>query len=393
MKNQIYFYFLGAVFLFASCANVDKMVDRGNYDQALELATRKLAGKKNKKVKYVAAVEEAFRKVTERDMARIRHLKSKNTIADWEKILHISNDIIYRQEIINPFLPLIDKSGYKATFSFVQADKIRHEAIAHLSNEYLNLGMNYLTEGRANDIHAARKAFDYFGRVLDFKPQDTRLINLRREAEQLGIVHVLVDIESKSGHFIPGYLKSELEQFNQIGRRSQWVQFHDTNLNEDFIPHYISKINITDIEISPEQVREVVHHFTRQIDETRYLRDERGRVIRDSTGNKIEIIVPIEVRGRVFEFDQFKEARVHMTVEIYDAQNRTLLRKERMQASGLFDNVGCRIDGDRRAIDGRWLEMGEPLPFPTDESLLLTAADELKIEIERYILNFPFEQT
>ena len=392
MKRHISIYFLGIIFFISSCANVDKMVDRGNYDQVLALASKKLAGKKNKKTKYVVAAEEAFEKVTERDMARIRQLQAKGSIANWEKILRISEKMLDRQRRITPFLPLIDKHGYQANFAFVKAELIQRDAIDYLSKNYFDLGMEQLLAGRSNNIHAARKAFDYFNRALDFNPDDGRLKNLRNEAEQLGIVHVLVDVRLRSAAYIPAYLKNELVQFNNVGRRSQWVHFHSGTNNGTMTPHYISTITITDLDISPEHVREVVHNFTREIDETRFLRDNRGRVMRDSAGNKIEIIVPVEVRGRVFEFNQSKEAIVDMFVEISSAKDGRVVQKERMHASGLFENVGCRIAGDRRAIDGRWLEMGEPLPFPTDEALVLSAADELKYQVEQFMLGFPFDR-
>ena len=50
MKNLVYtFLSLSlSLSLFTSCASVDKMVERGDYDGAIQVATKKLAGKKKK---------------------------------------------------------------------------------------------------------------------------------------------------------------------------------------------------------------------------------------------------------------------------------------------------------------------------------------------------------
>ena len=77
----------------ASCASTEKMLDQGNYDQLIDLAHRKLAGKKNKKEKYVRALETGFAKAVDRDMNRINALKSSDDPDDWEKILHLAERI------------------------------------------------------------------------------------------------------------------------------------------------------------------------------------------------------------------------------------------------------------------------------------------------------------
>ena len=88
----------------SACASADKMLERGDYDGLVNLATKKLSGKK-KKDAYVIALEEGFEKVTRRDMARIESLKNSNKAEDWEDIVHIARDIERRQEKIEPFLP------------------------------------------------------------------------------------------------------------------------------------------------------------------------------------------------------------------------------------------------------------------------------------------------
>ena len=53
MKNLVYtFLSLSLSLSLFSCASVDKMVERGDYDGAIQVATKKLAGKKKKEDVY-----------------------------------------------------------------------------------------------------------------------------------------------------------------------------------------------------------------------------------------------------------------------------------------------------------------------------------------------------
>ena len=115
MKHSI-FTLLIISFVSISCASVQKLVDQGNYDQAIVLATKRLAGKKNKKTKHIKALERAFAKVMENDLARVAQLRNQADAYSWIEAYHIYLNIERRQEAITPFLPLSSKDGYIAHF-------------------------------------------------------------------------------------------------------------------------------------------------------------------------------------------------------------------------------------------------------------------------------------
>lgn len=50
---------LSLIILLSSCASADKMLERGDYDDMINLAVNKLSGKK-KKEDYVIALEKGF---------------------------------------------------------------------------------------------------------------------------------------------------------------------------------------------------------------------------------------------------------------------------------------------------------------------------------------------
>ena len=56
--------------LMTACVSPQKMLEAGRYDDTIHLCVQKLRGKKNKDVKYVAALEDAFEKATKEDMRK-----------------------------------------------------------------------------------------------------------------------------------------------------------------------------------------------------------------------------------------------------------------------------------------------------------------------------------
>ena len=71
---QIPFILCLAIFtlVLSSCGSIDKLVESGNYEEAVRLAQNRLTGKQKKNPKYVLALETAFNQVTASDMERAR---------------------------------------------------------------------------------------------------------------------------------------------------------------------------------------------------------------------------------------------------------------------------------------------------------------------------------
>ena len=111
------------LFVLSSCTSPQKLVESGNYDDAVYLAVKRLSGKKNKKEKYVLALEEAFQKATVRDMRLAERLKREGLPENWPKINDAYRRIRNRQERVAPLLPLISKEGIRADFRFVKVDE------------------------------------------------------------------------------------------------------------------------------------------------------------------------------------------------------------------------------------------------------------------------------
>ncbi|MDX1666134.1 MAG: hypothetical protein R3350_02845 [Saprospiraceae bacterium] len=366
--------------LAAACASPLKLAEQGNYDRAVDLAIRKLAGKKNKKAKYVEALEMAFTRAVERDMQRAERLKEAGSAADWERVHGIYRGIRERQEAIRPLLPLIDKEGVKAEFRFVRTASLEREARRMAAQRLYEEALVKLERARAGDRLAARTAYGQLERIDRYDPHFRDSDQLMQEAKQLGTTHVLFTIENRSGMILPQGLQAELERLDLYNLDRKWKAFHLTpGIDIDF--DYQVVMRIDHIDIGPDLIRERLYEEEREIEDGfDYVLDENGNVMKDSLGNDIVVPRMVRVRAEVLETYQSKVAGMQAQLEIFDERARSRVFSQPITAEAVFEHASATYRGDKRALSKearRYIGIS-PVPFPSDEGLLLDLADRIK---------------
>ena len=140
-------------------------------------------------------------------------------------------------------------------------------------------------------------------------------------------------------------------------------------------------MNLTDIEVTPEYVREREYVEQKEIEDGfEYVLDDRGNVVKDSLGNDIKVPATKIIQAVVFESFQNKYAKVAGQLQIIDTRTNSLVRREPISVNVDFENYASTFRGDKRALtkDSRSRIGNQPLPFPSDENMLLEAAELLK---------------
>lgn len=384
------FYLAVSLFAFQSCVSAEKLVDTGNYDQAIELAKRKLSGKQRKNPKLVRAAEEAFAKITVRDLREIDRLKASNREDAWGKINAITRRMRKRQDALSPLLPLTDKHGYTATFQFAQVDGLEEESRDKAAAYHYASAKDLLIQAEGGNKAAARSAYRELEETLRYFRNYRDVAALKQYAHELGMTHILVRVENKAPVVAPTAFERRLREINVADLNNFWQQYYiyeDRQVNFD----YEIKVAITQIAVSPELIREREYVDTRNIqDGFEYVLDNKGNVLKDSLGNDVTIPKEITVKAWVLETLQQKEANVEGVVEVYNLRNRRLVRSEPLAASALFENYASTYRGDKRALssDTRRRIGNRPVPFPANEILILQAADQLKPALLDRILDY-----
>ncbi len=378
MKNPILFFLL--IFFLPSCASLQKYNEAGNYDLVIEKSVRRLIGKRKKSPEAVKALEEAFLQANQRDLIMIDQLKLEGQPHLWERINNLYKNIQHRHKLVKPLLPLWDKEGYQAHFTFVDVNDFERES-RQKAAEYLYVkGKQLLNEGRNGNKMAARKAYNEFTKIENYFQDYKSQFSLKEEARRLGITYVKVTIsESLPARF--DYL------FENVGSRlrvqklnSTWTHFYTTAHNNISFD-YTFNLHFDHFIPGRELVREREFIEKREIEDGfEYVLDENGNVLKDTCGNDIKVPKYIWVKAIVLEIEQSKALELFATVECRNTQTgATIIDSRPINSIIRFQNHAVTFDGDERALseETKCRIGGSPVRFPWDEEMLEEAVDEI----------------
>jgi hypothetical protein len=364
-----------------SCTSIEKLVDSGQYDKAIYISTNKLSGAKVKKVEYVKGLETAFKKATDRDMAFVEKLKNEGNPESWETILSVYATISNRQESIRPLLPLTDENGKKANFLFVNTNDLEKEAKEQTINFLYSSAKDFLQEARSTkDRIPARKAYDALLRLKNYSARFMDVPQLEREARELGITKILVNVQNYSQAVFPAGLEDEILRLGFRDLDREWQKFDaypERNREYDLGITLI----LSNVQVSPGSVSEKSFSEKKEIpDGFQYLLDEKGNVKKDTAGNDIKLPKNKVIEAQILEVFQSKSAGLSGRLEVIDLHTKGVRESRDINAVAIFENRAASFKGDERALteDTKKRLGNRPAVFPTDAILLLEAARKLR---------------
>ncbi|MEL7119024.1 MAG: hypothetical protein AAFO07_06275 [Bacteroidota bacterium] len=383
LKNFLLFAIMSIMTL--ACSSPQKMLETGNYDQAISLARKKLVGKNKKKAQYVAALEDAFEKATRRDMQRAEQLKANPSAGNWERVFAVYRSIEKRQQKLEPLLPLVDEYGVKANFRFVNVNPLLIEARANAASAIYEEGQKLMSDARAGDRIAAREAFDRFEDTKRYYPEYKDVRYLMDEASDLGISHVLITLDNRSARTLPEGFAYQLMDLDIRDMNKRWKKYY-TRKYDDVPFDYEVKVHVFDIALTPPLVKEEQYQEEREIEDGfEYVLDERGNVKKDTAGNDIKIPKYKIVKALINETFQTKNAQLAGEIEFIDMQNSRVLDREKIAGEAIFNNSFLSVLGDERALSNETKKRLNFafIPFPSDGDLLFQIIEQIKPTLER----------
>lgn len=363
---------------------MEKTISYGNYDRAINDAIGKLKINKDRRGKadIIMLLEEAYAKANARDLENISFLKKDNNPESYLRIFDAYVNLDNRQEAIKPLLPLYVK-GSEVNFNF---NDYSDALITYRNSASLQLYNNAQALLNSNNKLDIRAAYNQLRDIEDMNPnyKDTR--ELMAVAHQRGTDFVLVDMINDSGKIIPARLENDLLNFSSYGLNNFWLQFH--SVPEDKLTYNFNmKVNLRNINISPEQIKE------RQIIKEKQIVDGQedlirdGKVVKDSLGNAIKIDRMKTVRCEYYEFTQFKASQIKGNVEYYNLSNNQLVDAFPISSEFVFEHIYATSQGDRRALETRLIPFLElrAVPFPTEEQMIFDTGEDLKMQLKQII--------
>ncbi|SHI85981.1 hypothetical protein [Algibacter luteus] len=383
------------ILVILSCSTskqIEKAVSVGNYDQAITYAIGKLRTNKDKKSKadFIIMLQEAFNKATARDLENINFLKNDNNPENYIRIYDAYVGLDNRQERIKPLLPLY-ADGREIKFDL---SNYTNQIINYKNDASAQLYDNAVALLKSDNKLDIRAAYNTLIDIEDINPNYQDVRQLMLSAHQKGTDFVLVDMINDTRKIIPIRLEKDLLNFSSYGLNNFWAEYHSAP--EDKINYdYNMRVNLREINVSPEQVKERQVIKEKQIaDGKKNLLDDRGQIVKDSLGNAIQVDNLKTVRCEYYEFTQFKATQVTGNVEYVNIQSNQLMDAFPISSEFVFQHIYATSRGDRRALDTNLIPFLEQraVPFPTEEQMIYDTGEDLKLQLKDIINSYTIRQ-
>lgn len=222
MKLKLYsLLFITVSVLFISCATAKKMYEKGNYDEAVELAAKKLQKKPNDAA-TLDILQNAYRFAVEDHETRIRNNSNSSNDLRWEwnysEYLDLQRlyDAIRKAPAVFDIVQPTDYSSFVATY--------REEA----SNARVDRGLALMESNSKNNY---RQAYYEFQKALSLKPGDLSIKQKLDEAYEGAVTNVIVLPVVQSGYQYSSY------NYNYTDFNNNVLRYLNNN-NTQFVRYY-----------------------------------------------------------------------------------------------------------------------------------------------------------
>ncbi len=357
--------------LFLSCTSSRKMLERGQYDRAIDRSTEKLM-KKPGNSKELEVLHEAYELANMFDRERIEFLELEGREENWVEIYELYEQLNVRQNKVRR-LP----TQIRNQFTFYNYDREIIESKSAAAEVSYKRGLELLERG---EKMSARQAYNEFDMAAQIYPGYKSVEQKLEESRLLGLNHALYFIENNSGMVLPEFFNVEMQKTTLKDLNTRWLNF-DTHENDNIDYDYYLILNITEISFSPESVERNTYTETNEIqDGLKYDLDEDGNVKKDSLGNDIQVPKMVTVSAKVTETEQTKSAFVAGSLDFYHPESEQLIRTDNVAIESVFRHRYGEFSGSKEALSDESIEMigGDEIPFPSNEQMLMNATELLK---------------
>ncbi|MBE7442811.1 MAG: hypothetical protein HS119_10205 [Flavobacteriales bacterium] len=368
MKYFIIYIF--SIALLVGCASSSKKYDKGDYDSAMEISAKKIK-KDPGKFEEVDVFNDAYRMAYVKDKAEVERLKAEGNPANWSKIYTIYVRMNRRQELAKTLPPVGIVYEEQDFESEIENAKTKATEYAYAK------GVEQLGK---NDKLAAREAYSRFveakSYITNFRDVDEKIA----EAKFKGTTNVFFTIEDKSKVVASKTLMEELQAINVDDLDKDWLNY-DNTIDSNRIYHYSIILSMTDILVSPEEMKESIAQESKEIEDGfSYVLDANGNVKKDTLGNDIKIPKYKTIHCAIKRVQQRKTARITGSLNYYDNITNKLMKSEPITSDALFENFYAVANGDLNALSPQSQKdlQTQPVPFPPSPDLIIQAGNVLK---------------
>jgi hypothetical protein len=314
---------LAIAVVFSGCNSVkrnQKFLLKGSYDQAIDLAVKKISNDRNDRQiqEHVILLEEAYAKAVSQDNRSITALQNNTSPEALRQLYYIYSGLDNRQETIRPLLPLRNvETGFNASFPMVNYSQQLTNARNNFANSLYDQAKRLMARNNTLDY---RDAHDVLSELKQLKSNYKDVDQLLENAHFYGTDFVLLSLNNRSNMIIPRPLEQALLDFNTYNLDDFWTEYHNEK-QRDIEYDYGIVLNFREITIAPERISEKEYRRSEEIkDGWRYKTDRYGNKIKDEDGNFVKIDIFKTVTASVTHTLQSKAILVGGDVIYQDLQ-------------------------------------------------------------------------
>lgn len=374
------------VLVIFSCKSPEKLLQEGNYDEAIDRSIKKLQ-KGNAKDEDKVVLDRAYRLAQERDQSRITFLREENKPENWEEIYMRLSGMSARQEKLQRVQPLTIK-GKRVNFRYVDYNADIIEAKTNAAKYFYERGVALMD---MDTREGYREAFYNFQKVRNYRASDyPELDQMMDDALYYGTSRVLIDVENRLPYRLPADFFREVHSINTDGLNGNWVEYHLAPLSKDTYYDYYIDIILNNVIVEPPATESNEYVRTKRVrDGEEPKRDGEGNIVHDADGKVVNVPRYKELECKVYEIKQIKTVTVTGEIHYLSADPKSLIRKVPVAGSSVFEVVSGRAVGDREALLPEDLEIikREKVPFPEDMDMIMDCAPILRDAITDAIRN------
>ena len=378
--NRIALFFIMLLPLWLIAQSPSRLIDKGEYDRAIEVCVDKLQDGKGKKDELYAELKHAYETASAENLKTIHELRASGQPDIWFDLFMAYSDLQQRYLMILPLSDMLEADMVKLELTDYSSDveTSRQNAAAYL---YAH-GVSLLKTGEKAD---AGKAYDEFLLVsklyAEYKDIDVQMRRALGKSASLA----RLEVNNLSGASLPPDFIADIEDMVLTYREKQYL---DYVVRAKPGQHYslVLAIDINSVNVTPGTVNEKEYTTSHKNPESFAANyDDPAKFEKDKKHENFN-------KCKVKEIYQVKTAVIKGKVKYIDEQSGAIMYAIPVTARAVFENKTATASGDMYACPPEILEiLDKPkLKFPKNGEMVTEAGKEFKMLVKGIIWNPDF---
>jgi len=336
MKKIYFLLFVVISFWIVGCKSASKLYDKGNYDEAVQVAAKKLQKDPNDS-KLRSVIQDAYRyAVTDHENKIQGYMASDNELKwEWMYYEYSALQSMYNSIFRTPSVfELIHPADYSSELN---------ENASKAADVHYNHGMSWMNN---NDKQSFKTAYREFQVAIGFSPGNATIQNALNQAYDNALTLVVVTPTNDYGFSYSSY-NYQLQNFeNDIIRTLQ------SNSGNEFVKFY-SPIDAQRLNIIPDEIVET--HFTQlnigRIKDNYSTRDVSKEVVIKEIVYKPDSVVKqyAKVNARITATKRTMYSEGNLSLVVHDNNGRPIWN-DNIGGSESWSTEFISYTGDERAL-------------------------------------------